>query len=109
MRPGSAAGLFGSRGFFSTVFTGSGLLVTSFASGFIWDSPVQIYWMPNPKSRSELGHRIEITGPSVNQKKQEESLKEAKHPDEPMWLQKRKARIEIIADVESIKELSSSS
>lgn len=44
-------------------------------------------------------------GPAVSQKELEKALHEAQHPDELKRLQKMKARIEIVADLEDVKKI----
>jgi hypothetical protein len=44
-------------------------------------------------------------GPSVSQKEVEKVLNEALHPDELKAIQKFKARIELVADIDDIHKL----
>jgi hypothetical protein len=45
-------------------------------------------------------------GPAVSQKELEKALNDAKHPEELKRLQKMKARIEMVSDIEDIKRVS---
>ena len=56
-------------------------------------------------SKAMIEHYTIKFGPSVSQKEVEKVLNEALHPDELKAIQKFKARIELVADIDDIHKL----